>query len=65
LFEPFSQERSDSGRQFQGSGLGLALTRNYLELNGAKISVQTEKGKGTTFAIHFSSESEAGNRSHQ
>jgi len=65
LFEPFSQERSDTRRQFQGSGLGLALTRNYLELNGAKISVQTEKGKGTTFAIHFSSESEAGNRSHQ
>ena len=54
LFEPFSQEHSDSGRQFQGSGLGLALTRKYLELNGAKISVQTEKGKGTTFAIHFS-----------
>ena len=35
------------------AGLGLVLTRNYLELNGAKISVQTEKGKGTTFAIHF------------
>jgi two-component system sensor histidine kinase/response regulator len=65
LFEPFSQERSDSVRQFQGSGLGLALTRKYLELNGAKISVQTEKGKGTTFTIHFSSESEADNRSHQ
>jgi two-component system, sensor histidine kinase and response regulator len=65
LFEQFSQERSDSGRQFQGSGLGLALTRRYLELNAAKITVQTEKGKGTTFTIHFSSESEADNRSHQ
>jgi len=65
LFEPFSQERSDIGRQFQGTGLGLALTRNYLELNGSKISVQTEKGKGTTFTIHFSREGEAGNRSHQ
>jgi signal transduction histidine kinase len=28
-------------------------------LNGAKISVQTEKGKGTTFTVHFSRESEA------
>jgi PAS domain S-box-containing protein len=65
LFAPFSQERSDTGRQFQGSGLGLALTRNYLELNGARISVQTEKGKGTTFTIHFSSESETDNRSHE
>jgi signal transduction histidine kinase len=65
LFEPFSQERSGSSRQFQGSGLGLALTRKYLELNGAKISVQTEKGKGTTFTIHFLRESEAGNPSHK
>jgi protein-histidine pros-kinase len=66
LFEPFSQERSGSVRQFQGTGLGLALTRKYLELNGAMISVQSEKGKGTTFTIHFSSsESEADNRSHQ
>jgi two-component system, sensor histidine kinase and response regulator len=65
LFEPFSQERSGSSRQFQGSGLGLALTSKYLELNGAKISVQTEKGKGTTFTIHFLRESEAGNPSHK
>jgi PAS domain S-box-containing protein len=65
LFEPFSQERSDTGRQFQVSGLGLALTRKYLELNGARISVQTEKGKGTTFIIHFSPESEAAERSNQ
>jgi signal transduction histidine kinase/ActR/RegA family two-component response regulator len=58
LFEPFSQERSGLARQFQGSGLGLALTRKYLELNGARISVQTERGQGTTFTIHFSPESE-------
>ncbi len=65
LFEPFSQERSGLARQFQGSGLGLALVRKYLELNGAKIAVQTEKGKGTTFTIHFSPESEAESRSHR
>jgi signal transduction histidine kinase len=65
LFEPFSQERANSGRQFQGSGLGLAIARKCLELNGARISVQTGKGKGTTFTIHFSSESEADNRSRQ
>jgi signal transduction histidine kinase len=34
-------------------------------LNGARISVQTEKGKGTTFIIHFSPESEAAERSNQ
>jgi two-component system, sensor histidine kinase and response regulator len=62
LFQPFSQERSGTGRQFQGSGLGLALTQKYLELNEARISVHTEKGKGTTFTIHFLLESESGNR---
>ena len=63
LFQPFSQEQSGIGRKFQGSGLGLALTRKYLELNGAEISVQSEKGKGTTFTIRFSQESEAADRS--
>jgi signal transduction histidine kinase len=59
LFEPYSQEQSEGKREFQGSGLGLALTRKYLELNGAEISVQSEKGKGTTVTIHFSRESDA------
>jgi signal transduction histidine kinase/ActR/RegA family two-component response regulator len=63
LFEPFSQERSGLARQFQGSGLGLALTRRYLELNGARISVKTEQGQGTTFTIQFPPESEAKGRS--
>ena len=63
LFEPFSQERSGLARRFQGSGLGLALTRRYLELNGARISVKTEQGQGTTFTIQFSPESEGKGRS--
>jgi PAS domain S-box-containing protein len=63
LFQPFSQEHSGDARKFQGSGLGLALTRKYLELNGAEISVQSEKNKGTTFTIRFSRESEAEVRS--
>ncbi|MGH7935022.1 MAG: PAS domain S-box protein [Candidatus Binataceae bacterium] len=53
LFEPFSQEQSNVARQFEGAGLGLALTRKYLELNGAGLSVTSEKGAGTTFTIHF------------
>jgi PAS domain S-box-containing protein len=63
LFQPFSQEHSGTARKFQGSGLGLALTRKYLELNGAELSVQSEKGKGTTFTIHFSRGSEVEKRS--
>jgi CheY-like chemotaxis protein len=63
LFEPFSQEQTGDARIFQGTGLGLALARRYLELNGAEISVQSEKGKGATFTIHFSQESEPADRS--
>jgi signal transduction histidine kinase len=53
VFEPFSQENSSLTRKFEGVGLGLALVRKYLELNGAQISVASEKGKGSTFTIRF------------
>jgi PAS domain S-box-containing protein len=62
LFQPFSQERLGNTRKFDGSGLGLALTHKYLELNGAEISIQSEKGNGTGVTLHFSRESEAGIR---
>src|SRR5262249_46278436 len=58
IFEPFSQEESGYTRRFEGNGLGLALTRSYLQLNGASISVQSQKGQGSTFTITFSPESE-------
>ena len=53
LLEPFSQEDSGTARRFEGAGLGLALTRRYLELNGAALSVHSEKGAGSTFTIHI------------
>jgi PAS domain S-box-containing protein len=58
LFEPFVQEDSGYSRRFEGSGLGLALTKNYLELNGASLSVESEKGRGSVFTILFSKRSE-------
>ena len=51
LFEPFSQEERGYSRRFEGNGLGLALTRRYLELGGATIDVESEKGKGSRFTI--------------
>jgi len=54
LFRPFSQEEQGYTRPFEGTGLGLALVKNYCEINGAKISVESEKGKGTRFTIEFS-----------
>jgi PAS domain S-box-containing protein len=53
LFQPFSQEDVGYTRRFEGPGIGLALTRKYLELSGARIAVQSEKGKGSVFTIHF------------
>lgn len=54
LLEPFSQEDCGIARRYEGAGLGLALTRRYLELNGASLSVCSDKGVGSTFTIHFS-----------
>jgi PAS domain S-box-containing protein len=53
LFEPFSQQQAGPDRGFQGMGLGLALCRRYLELNGAPIAVESAEGRGTTFTIRF------------
>jgi signal transduction histidine kinase len=58
IFEPFSQEQSGYTRAFEGNGLGLALTRSYLQMNGAAVGVQSQKGSGSTFTISFSAESE-------
>jgi PAS domain S-box-containing protein len=51
MFEPFSQEDSGYTRKFDGSGLGLALTKKYIELNKGEIFVDSKKGIGTTFKI--------------
>ena len=51
LFEPFSQEEEGYSRKFDGNGLGLALTKKYIDLNQGEISVLSGKGQGTTFTI--------------
>jgi PAS domain S-box-containing protein len=52
LFDPFSREQRKGGTE--GAGLGLALTKRYLELNGASISVQTRESEGSTFLVRLS-----------
>ena len=51
LFEPFSQEDDGYTRKFEGTGLGLALTKKYIELNDAELKVKSKKGEGSIFSV--------------
>ncbi|MGH7583449.1 MAG: ATP-binding protein [Gemmatimonadales bacterium] len=49
LFQEFSQVDSSSRRAAQGSGLGLALSKRFVEMHGGQIGVESVHGKGSTF----------------
>ena len=50
IFAPFEQAENSASRKFQGTGLGLALTKQFVELHGGRIWAETKGvGKGTTF----------------
>jgi signal transduction histidine kinase/CheY-like chemotaxis protein len=51
IFETFSQEDSSATNKYGSSGLGLAITKNIVEMMNGNIEVQSEKGKGTTFFV--------------
>ncbi len=51
LYRPFSQEDLDVGRNFEGNGLGLALSKKYIEKMGGSLLVDSIKGVGSTFSF--------------
>ena len=51
LFDSFSQEDTSSTNPFGSTGLGMSITRNFIELMNGTIEVESEKGKGTTFTV--------------
>ena len=53
LFEAFSQEDSGYSRSYEGLGIGLRLTKRYLDVNDGTIHVESAKGEGTTFVVSF------------
>ncbi len=51
VFEPFERERTSTVSGIQGTGLGMAITKNIVDMMGGTISVASEEGKGTTFTV--------------
>ncbi|HEV3470428.1 MAG TPA: HAMP domain-containing sensor histidine kinase, partial [Pyrinomonadaceae bacterium] len=51
LFDKYEQARSRATRSEKGTGLGLYITRQLVELHGGEISVRSEVGKGSTFSF--------------
>lgn len=51
IFEPFERERTSTVSKIQGTGLGMAITKNIVEMMGGSIEVKTEKEKGTEFIL--------------
>ena len=52
LFKPFSQEDDRGARtQYKGTGLGMAIAKEYVEMMGGSIAVESQKGVGTTFTV--------------
>ena len=53
IFEPFERERTSTVSRIQGTGLGMAITKNIVDMMGGTIEVQTAQGKGSEFIIRL------------
>jgi two-component system sensor histidine kinase/response regulator len=51
LFDPFTREERSGTNKVQGTGLGMAITKNIVDLMGGSISVESATGKGTRFEV--------------
>ena len=53
IFSPFERERTSTVSRTQGTGLGMAITKNIVHMMGGTIEVQTEQGNGTEFIVRL------------
>ncbi len=56
ILAPFQQIESDLNRSYEGTGLGLPLTKSFVELHGGSLDLQSEVGAGTTVTVRFPAE---------
>ncbi len=54
MFQPYTQESSGFTKNYQGIGLGLALTKEYLGLNDVELEFESKQDVGSTFTLRFS-----------
>ncbi len=54
IFDKFSQEQDSANRRYEGTGLGMAISRDIIRLMGGDIEVISEKNKGSLFKVNFS-----------
>ena len=62
IFEPFERERTSTVSRIQGTGLGMAITKNIVDMMGGTIKVQTAQGKGSEFIIRVPMRAQAEHR---
>jgi signal transduction histidine kinase/DNA-binding response OmpR family regulator len=58
IFEEFKQVQSDARRSFEGTGLGLAMVKNFVQLLGGTIDLKSKLGEGTEFHVSIPAQAE-------
>jgi len=53
VIEPFRQVEADLNRKYEGTGLGLPLTKGFLELHGGDLEIESELGQGTSVTLRY------------
>ncbi|MGM9942216.1 MAG: ATP-binding protein [Bulleidia sp.] len=53
IFDEFSQEENSARTQYRGTGLGMTITKRYVDMMNGSITVESEKGKGSTFTVEL------------
>ncbi|SFB89418.1 ATP-binding response regulator [Ruminococcus albus] len=65
MFKPFTQERTAATAEIQGSGLGLSIVKNLVDMMGGDIRVKSQVGVGTEFVVEIDCEPASGGKANE